>query len=210
MAVTFIENKNYYSANFKGKQYTYSINKFGPLAELIAQKSFEQESKLFNYVEEYDSYAIIKIYHVPTDTVYDIYIDIEDLKKVQSYKWHINVPQNSRTLYVANDSLGKLHRYLLGVTDPNINVDHQDRNGLNNMKGNLRLTDTSTNKKNMDVRADNKFGCNGISFEKNSYRASWQEDGRQRSKKFSINKYENALEEAIAFRKQKELEYGYL
>lgn len=210
MAVTFIENKNYYSANFKGKQYAYSINKFGPLAELIAQKSFEQESKLCNYIEEYDSYAIIKIYHMPTDTVYDIYIDIEDLNKVQNYKWYINVPQNSRTLYVANNSLGKLHRYLLDVTDSNINVDHQDRNGLNNRKENLRLTDTSTNKKNMDVRADNKFGCNGISLDNNSYRVSWQEDGKQRSKKFNINKYENALEEAIAFKKQKELEHGYL
>lgn len=210
MAVTFIENKNYYSANFKGKQFTYSINKFGPLAELIAQKSFEQEKKIFNYIEEYDSYVIIKIYHVPTDTVYDIYVDIEDLEKVQNYKWHINVPQNSRTLYVVNDSLGKLHRYLLDVTDININVDHQDRNGLNNRKANLRLTDTSTNKKNMDVRSDNKFGCNGISFSKNSYRASWQEDGKQRSKKFCINNYEDALAEAIAFRKQKELEFGYL
>ena len=44
MAVTFIKNKNYYSANFKGKQFTYSINKFGPLAEAIAfrkQKELE-------------------------------------------------------------------------------------------------------------------------------------------------------------------------
>lgn len=210
MAVTFINSKNYYSANFKGKQFTYSVNKFGPLAELIAQRSFEQEKKLYNYIDEYEDYAIMKIYHVPTNTIYDIYIDIEDLPKIQDYKWYINVPQNSRTLYVANDQLGKLHRYLLDVKDPNINVDHQDRNGLNNKKENLRLTNTSINKKNMDVRSDNKFGCNGISLNKNSYRVSWQENGKQRSKNFNINKYEDALAEAIAFRKLKENEHGYL
>lgn len=210
MAVTFIRNKNCYSANFKGKQFTYSINKFGSLAKIIAQRSFEQKKKIYNYIDEYNDYAIIKIYHIPTDTIHDIYIDIEDLPKIQNYKWYINVPQNSRTLYVANDMLGKLHRYILNIKDKNIIVDHKDRNGLNNKKENLRLTDTSTNKKNMDVATNNKFGCNGISLEKNSYRVSWQENGKQRSKKFNINKYEDALSEAIKFRKQKEIEYGYL
>ena len=35
-------------------------------------------------------------------------------------------------------------------------------------------------------------------------------NGRQRSKKFNINKYQDALASAIEFRKQKELEHGYL
>lgn len=210
MAVTFNETKNYYSANFNGKQYVYSVNKYGPLAEEIANKSFDQKTKLYNLITKYDDYAIMQIYHVPSNNVFDIYIDLEDVDKIKNYKWYINVPQNSRTHYVANDTLGKLHRYLLCITDSNINVDHIDRNGLNNMKNNLRLVDTSTNKKNMDVKSNNKFGCNGVSLEGNSYRVSWQEDGKQCSKKFNINKYENALDEAIKFRKQKEIENGYL
>lgn len=210
MAVTFLKAKNSYSANFQGKQYSYSINKFGPLAEDIANKSFELKKKIFNYIEKYDNYAVMKIYHVPTDTIYDVYIDLEDVEKIENYKWYINVPQNSRTLYVANDSLGKLHRYLMKVNDPNILIDHVDRNGLNNRKCNLRLVDNSINKKNMDVRKDNKYGYNGISKDGNSYRVSWQENGVQRSKKFSESTYENALEEAIEFRKEKERENGYL
>lgn len=43
MAVTFNELKNYYSANFNGKQYTYSVNKYGPLAEEIANESFKNK-----------------------------------------------------------------------------------------------------------------------------------------------------------------------
>ena len=46
MAVTFNELKNYYSANFNGKQYTYSVNKYGPLAEEIAKRSFEQKNSM--------------------------------------------------------------------------------------------------------------------------------------------------------------------
>lgn len=210
MAVTFNELKNYYSANFNGKQYTYSVNKYGPLAEEIANESFKKKKKIYNLIEKHEDYAVIKIYHVPTDNIYNVYIDLEDIDKVENFKWHINIPQNSRTLYVAHDKLGKLHRYLLDITDSNILIDHIDRNGLNNRKYNLRTVNNSINKKNMDVRSDNKFGCNGICFEGNSYRVSWQENGRQRSKKFNVNKYEDALASAIEFRKQKELEHGYL
>lgn len=83
MAVTFLKAKNSYSANFQGKQYSYSINKFGPLAEDIANKSFELKKKIFNYIEKYDNYAVMKIYHIPTDTIYDVYIDLEKKKNVK-------------------------------------------------------------------------------------------------------------------------------
>ena len=210
MAVTFNKTKNYYSANFQGKQYTYSVSRYGPLAEELANKSFNEKQKLYNLINKYEDYAIMKIYHMPTDNVYDVYIDLEDLEKIKDFKWHISVPQNSRTLYVSHDRLGKLHRYLLNITNSNVFVDHIDRNGLNNRKCNLRAVNNSTNKKNMDVRSDNKLGYNGISLEGNSYRVSWQENGKQRSKKFNINKYEDALASAIEFRKEKELEHGYL
>lgn len=210
MAVTFNKTKNYYSAYFNGGHCTYSVNKFGPLAEEMANISFKSKKKIYHIIEEHDNHAIMKIYHVPTDSCYDVYLDLEDVAKVENHKWYINVPQNARTYYVANDKLGKLHRYLMSINDSSVNVDHIDRNGLNNTKENLRLVSTSLNKKNMNVRADNKFGCNGISLDKNSYRVSWQENGRQHSKKFCINKYDNALEEAIMFRKEKELIHGYL
>lgn len=64
--------------------------------------------------------------------------------------WYIakNEKHNSRTDYVVHDKYGKLHRYLLGVTDSKILVDHIDRNGLNCQRKNLRLVDCSTNKRN--------------------------------------------------------------
>lgn len=62
----------------------------------------------------------------------------------------------------------------------------------------------------MDTIRSNTIGCNGISFDGKRYRVHWSENGKFRSKSFSVNKYENALEQAIAYRRLKETENGYL
>ena len=98
------------------------------------------------------------IYNKPADSVYKVYIDNDDVEKISKYKWYINKPQNARTLYVASDKVGKLHRFILNVTDKTILIDHINRNGLNNKKNNLRKVNNSINKKNMKVRVNNKFG----------------------------------------------------
>lgn len=145
--MTFNKRTNSYVANINNKQFSYSINKYGELAEILANKSLDTEIRYLNLIEEFENYAILKIYNKPSNTVYDVYINKEDISIIENYKWHINVPQNSRTLYVANDSVGKLHRFILNVTDRSILVDHINRNGLDNRKINLRLTNNSENKK---------------------------------------------------------------
>jgi len=61
MAVTFNQIKKYYYANFNGKRYTYSVNKYGPLAEEIANESFKKKKKIYNLIEKHEDYAVIKI-----------------------------------------------------------------------------------------------------------------------------------------------------
>ena len=46
MGVNFQKRINSFSVYFNGKRYSYSINKFGPLAEKIANKSFELKKKI--------------------------------------------------------------------------------------------------------------------------------------------------------------------
>ena len=216
MAVTYIARINAYAANVKGKQFVYAVGKHGPLAEILAQKSFEDGSRHQHVFEHENDYWIMKVYHAPSGSIYDVLIDEDDYDRVAPYKWYINVPQNARTLYVANDRLGKLHRYIMNVESSEDVVDHINRNGLDNRKENLRITTASMNSRNMDVKASNKFNHNGVCYEPpigkhaGRYKATWMEGGKFHKKSFSEAKYADALERAIAFRKQKEQELGYL
>lgn len=76
-------------------------------------------------------------------------LDDEDYESLPKSGWYrANTCGNARTLYVAHDDYGKMHRYILGITDPKIIIDHIDRNGLNNQKFNLRITNNQINKRN--------------------------------------------------------------
>lgn len=46
MAVTFNKKNNAYIANINGKQFSYSINKYGPLAKIISRKIFKRSQKI--------------------------------------------------------------------------------------------------------------------------------------------------------------------
>lgn len=98
-------------------------------------------------------------------------MDDEDYERLDKKGWYLSPEKrgdgtNRKTRYVTHDDYGKMHRWVMGITDPKILVDHIDHNGLNNQKSNLRLVTSSTNKKNQAVVKSNKFNFNGISFEK--------------------------------------------
>jgi hypothetical protein len=57
-----------------------------------------------------------------------------------------------------------LHRILLGVSDPDILVDHRDGDGLNCRRSNLRETDRMGNSQNASIRADNTSGYRGVTL----------------------------------------------
>ena len=51
----------------------------------------------------------------------------------------------------------RMHRFLLGLTDPLILSDHKDRNKLNNQRDNLRSCNKSENQKNKTPRGRSKY-----------------------------------------------------
>ena len=105
-------------------------------------------------------------------------------------------------------------------------VDHIDRNGLNNQKSNLRLTDTHLNKRNQNTCSRNRFNFNGIGYEPKRgthsarIRASWCEDEydpvkkryKTRNKSFSLSEYgfNEALRLAVLTRIQKMRKFDYI
>jgi len=59
-----------------------------------------------------------------------------------------------------------MHQFLAGE-----NVDHRDRNGLNNRRGNLRKASAEKQIQNQSLRVCNKSGYRGVSFD--STRKKW-------------------------------------
>ncbi len=92
-------------------------------------------------------------------------------------------------------------------------VDHMDRNKTNNMFNNLRWCTSSENNRNKTKARNNTSGTQGISKDRNSWKAQWTDnESVMYSKYFSIKTYgeDQAKILAIAHRKAKELEFGYL
>lgn len=166
-----------------------------------------------------------------------VLLDDEDYERIPKTGWYLtpekrvdtveDVSQIRKTRYVAHDIYGRMHRWILGVEDETLVVDHIDRNGLNNQKSNLRIITCSQNKRNQSTVRNNKFNFNGIKLEKGKYpriRVSWSEGEtefkyggyrcKSRSKSFNLLKYNNnynkILRDAILFRIEKMKENSYL
>ena len=83
-------------------------------------------------------------------------------------------------------------------------IDHIDRNSKNNDLSNLRWSSNRLQTINQNIRKDNKLGIKGVCFSKNNnyYIATWSVNNKQNRKSFSLNKYPNAKELAINYRKE--------
>ncbi len=156
----------------------------------------------------------------------DILLDDDDYEIISKMTgWYVHHGGNSRTPYVVHDKYGRLHRFLLKITDEDLIVDHIDRNGLNNQRKNLRIVSNQINKRNQNTCSDNKFNFNGIAYEPQKgthsarVRVTWSEYDREennkrnkrRSKSFSISKYglEQAIKLAVLTRIEKMREFDY-
>lgn len=92
-------------------------------------------------------------------------------------------------------------------------IDHINGNGLNNNITNLRCVPKTINMRNKSMRKDNTTGTNGVVFENNKNTSGYRDyltdiGGKTHRKFFSINKYPNAQDLAIEWRKQNSWNQG--
>src|SRR5437660_1239073 len=102
-------------------------------------------------------------------------VDDADYDRVSAYKWHVKRNRNNG-MYAATtlprvkgESRKKLwmHRFIKGVTDPKVKVDHEDHNGLNNQRENLRKCVSGENQGNQrKLRGSSQF--KGVSWNRNA------------------------------------------
>ena len=103
----------------------------------------------------------------------------------------------------------KMHRRIMGVTDPKIVVDHiyHNKNGegrrYDNRKCNLRMCNQQLNTCNAKLRGNNTSGVTGVEFDKR--RGKWIACIRYRKEDYYLGSFMNK-DDAIKARKLKEQE----
>lgn len=89
----------------------------------------------------------------------EIMVDDCDYPFLSLIKWGIY--KDSKTSYATNDSFGRLHNLIMPVTKP-MEVDHIDRNGLNNQKSNLRICTHQQNNWNQEKKRPGTSKYKGV------------------------------------------------
>lgn len=141
---------------------------------------------------------------------YETIVDDEDFEKLNKYQWYVIKKSNMH--YAVRNAIrdGKrktvhMHRLLMNLVtldghylNPDIILDHVDRNGLNNQKNNLRFANKSTNGMNRD-KANKKCSSKhkGVSLNKNRYHAYIKVN----TKRINIGYFLTEKEAALAYNK---------
>jgi len=104
-------------------------------------------------------------------------LDKADYLWISQYSWFVY--EHHGTTYAAREikrngkrGLLKMHRAILGVIDPSIQVDHLNGDGLDNRRCNLRLASPIEQRFNSKVRKDNTSGYPGVYYRKDT--GHWQ------------------------------------
>lgn len=165
--------------------------------------SFETKQKIAKEKKKLNKYNLLGDYGIGYfyNSDKEFYFDLEDYDKIKDYRWYLN--NNGYALAWVGDKQQTLHSLIMGK-EKGKEIDHKDRNRLNNRKENLRFTTHRNNSRNTKLPTNNTSGFMGVSFDKkrNKWVASLYIDRKQVYSKGFINK-----EDAIKARLKVELEY---
>lgn len=127
-------------------------------------------------------------------------IDKEDLEKTFKTvnRWTLDDTGYAQGSCRQRKRRVRLHRLLMGALDSprNEQVDHINRDKLNNTRVNLRMVTPGQNSYNAKKRVNNKSGYIGVSYRKR--KGDWYASISKDNKSIGIGYYGSALEAAIA------------
>lgn len=125
-----------------------------------------------------------EIAYVPLTKGYEAVVDAADLPLIANFSWRALVKPN--TVYaVCKDRNGPrprmvlMHRRISGAAEA-VEIDHRDKNGLNNRRSNLRDATHEQNSYNRKTHRHNSSGFKGVSRSGRKWRADIRAAGESR------------------------------
>lgn len=129
-------------------------------------------------------------------------IDDEDYELLMQRSWCTNDTANINTYYAmarVNGKIVQMHRFILehhGLLDASKQIDHIDKNGLNNRKLNLRNVTQAQNIANRRRLRNNTSGYIGVHF-CHGLKKPWRAMIRANKQKYDLGYFANAHEAAV-------------
>jgi hypothetical protein len=130
-------------------------------------------------------------------------VDDEDFEWLNQWKWCYHrtcggyATRNDRTVYPKKTI--SMHRFIMGVTDTNLEVDHRDQNKMDCRRKNLRIVSHKENRRNTGKRKNNKSGYRGVQW--HTKNKTWTSYIRVDKKAIHLGTFPTKEEAARAFDK---------
>lgn len=127
---------------------------------------------------------------------FKVLVDNEDYTKVINHKWNISKSSNKYFRVECNEPGFKvrLHRFILGLNVGDPEVDHINRNPLDNRKNNLRIVNRTAQVRNTSSRQNSISKYVGVSFDKKNKK--WVAQLKINNKIVYYKRFDNELDAA--------------
>ena len=123
-------------------------------------------------------------------------VDDEDYDYLSQWNWYYNRGYAARAGMTSTGMLVYLHRDLMSPPD-GMQVDHINRNSLDNRRSNLRICSQTENRRNQSKYSNNTSGYKGVSWDKAA--GKWSVSIRINSKLIKIGRFDDIVDAAKAY-----------
>ena len=101
-------------------------------------------------------------------------VDDKNFERLNGFNWWAQEDNRVGSVYAVRSITlpngkqtgQKMHRFIMGISNPKVKVDHKDHDGLNNQEYNLRVATYGDNNHNQRLRKDNTSGYKGVTWNK--------------------------------------------
>lgn len=143
-------------------------------------------------------------------------VNDEDFEELSNHRWYASFNKTSRTYYAVRwaypnkrNSTIRMSRQIMGVTDPKIQVDHIDHNGLNNQRNNLRICNGRQNNCNQRKQSNCSSKFKGVCWHKRLNKWTSRVINETGEKKYiHLGYFENEIDAAKAYDEAAKIHYG--
>lgn len=178
--------------------------------ELSSERARINSDKLHKHNHKTNKYNLSGEYGIGyTSKGDEFWFDKDDYELIKKYCWNYNKYGYVVSYDVENKIEIKLHRLIMGVTDPNLEVDHiqhppRREYKVDNRRSNLRVVTHADNTKNHITQINNTSGTSGVHYceRDNKWIARISVNGER----IYLGSFDNK-EEAVSIRKEAEIKY---